>query len=79
MLLTEHQLVHITRTLNNTNLSARTLLTFHTMSLVNFFNNDPFFSEFDRLFDEAFARRTGGNSVQRQENSNSAPRVLRPR
>ena len=49
------------------------------MSLVNFFNNDPFFSEFDRLFDEAFARRTGGNSVQRQENGNSAPRVLRPR
>ncbi|TBU23119.1 small heat shock protein [Dichomitus squalens] len=49
------------------------------MSLVNFFNNDPFFSEFDRLFDEAFARRTGGNAVQRQDNGNSAPRVLRPR
>ncbi|TBU25115.1 HSP20-like chaperone [Dichomitus squalens] len=50
------------------------------MSLVNFFNNDPFFSEFDRLFDEAFARRTGGGNTQVQRQSgNDAPRVLRPR
>ena len=50
------------------------------MSLVNFFNNDPFFSDFDRLFDEAFARRTGGNSqLQTQQSGNNAPRVLRPR
>ena len=55
------------------------------MSLVNFFNNDPFFSEFDRLFDEAFARRTGGTGsnqgqVQRQQDTqNQAPPVLRPR
>ncbi|KAI0353338.1 HSP20-like chaperone [Trametes cingulata] len=57
------------------------------MALVNFFN-DPFFSdpfsEFDRLFDEAFARRTGGvapnNNQQLQaQNANTAPRVLRPR
>ncbi|KAI0368575.1 HSP20-like chaperone [Pilatotrama ljubarskyi] len=56
------------------------------MALVNFFN-DPFFSdpfsEFDRLFDEAFARRTGAapnNNRQLQaQNGNSAPRVLRPR
>ncbi|KAI0634915.1 HSP20-like chaperone [Trametes polyzona] len=60
------------------------------MALVNFFN-DPFFSdpfsEFDRLFDEAFARRTGGqqgsangnNQLQTQQHANAAPRVLRPR
>ncbi|TBU24582.1 small heat shock protein [Dichomitus squalens] len=55
------------------------------MSLFNFFNNDPF-SEFDRLFDEAFARRTNGTganqgqAVQRQQDSqNQAPPVLRPR
>ncbi|KAI0763981.1 HSP20-like chaperone [Trametes elegans] len=56
------------------------------MALVNFFN-DPFndsFVDFDRLFDEAFARRTGSaqagpnNQLQRQ-NANDAPRVLRPR
>ncbi|KAI0646081.1 HSP20-like chaperone [Trametes meyenii] len=57
------------------------------MSLVNFFN-DPFFSDtfsdFDRLFDEAFARRTGGggagtNTQLQTQNANTAPRVLRPR
>ncbi|KAI8970629.1 HSP20-like chaperone [Trametes punicea] len=56
------------------------------MALVNFFN-DPFFSdpfaEFDRLFDEAFARRTGSAGVNNQQlqarNANNAPRVLRPR
>ncbi|KAI0674080.1 small heat shock protein [Trametes maxima] len=56
------------------------------MSLVNFFN-DPFFSDtfsdFDRLFDEAFARRTGGgagtNTQLQTQNANAAPRVLRPR
>ncbi|KAI0365866.1 small heat shock protein [Pilatotrama ljubarskyi] len=52
------------------------------MSLVSFFN-DPFFTEFDRLFDEAFDRRTGrGSNTQLQhhsENANTAPRVLRPR
>ncbi|KAI0827189.1 HSP20-like chaperone [Trametes gibbosa] len=58
------------------------------MSLVNFFNDQLFsdpFSEFDRLFDEAFARRTGGaapggnNQLQSQQHANTAPRVLRPR
>ncbi|KAH9900696.1 HSP20-like chaperone [Cubamyces lactineus] len=49
------------------------------MSLSNFFN-DPFFTEFDRLFDEAFDRRTGNNQLQRQsDHTNNAPRVLRPR
>ena len=48
------------------------------MSLVNLFN-DSFFSEFDRMFDEAFDRHTkGGSQVQRQS-TNNAPRVLRPR
>ncbi|EPQ50612.1 HSP20-like chaperone [Gloeophyllum trabeum ATCC 11539] len=52
------------------------------MSLTNYF--DPFFSlsEFDRLFDEAFAARTGGNTnngqVQRRE-TGSGSRSLRPR
>ncbi|KAJ8474095.1 hypothetical protein ONZ51_g7446 [Trametes cubensis] len=55
------------------------------MALVNFFN-DPFFSDpfadFDRLFDEAFARRTGTSGANNQlqaQNANTAPRVLRPR
>ncbi|KAI0658875.1 HSP20-like chaperone [Cubamyces menziesii] len=55
------------------------------MALVNFFN-DPFFSDpfadFDRLFDEAFARRTGNSGANNQlqaQNANTAPRVLRPR
>ncbi|KAI0776566.1 HSP20-like chaperone [Trametes elegans] len=53
------------------------------MSLINVFS-DPFFSEFDHLFDEAFARRTGGgnnNQLQSSQrgNVNNAPRVLRPR
>ncbi|KAI8970625.1 small heat shock protein [Trametes punicea] len=55
------------------------------MALVNFFNdpffNDPF-AEFDRLFDEAFARRTGSAGMNNQlqtQNGNNAPRVLRPR
>ena len=47
-----------------------------TMSLINLFN-DSFFSEFDRMFDEAFDRH-GGSQVQRQS-TNNAPRVLRPR
>ncbi|EPQ49964.1 HSP20-like chaperone [Gloeophyllum trabeum ATCC 11539] len=53
------------------------------MSLTNYF--DPFFSlsEFDRLFDEAFAARTGGNTtgnnqVQRRSTDNGS-RLLRPR
>ncbi|KAM5536891.1 hypothetical protein V8D89_009438 [Ganoderma adspersum] len=51
------------------------------MSLFNFFNNEPFFADFDRLFDEAFARRTaaGGNGTQVQRQGNTAPRVLLPR
>ena len=49
------------------------------MSLVNFFNNDPFFAEFDRMFDEAFDRRTRGGSDSQVRRANSAPRVLRPR
>ncbi|KAI0655787.1 HSP20-like chaperone [Cubamyces menziesii] len=49
------------------------------MSLSSFFN-DPFFTEFGRLFDEAFDRRTGNNQLQRQsDTANNAPRVLRPR
>ncbi|KAI1783582.1 HSP20-like chaperone [Ganoderma leucocontextum] len=50
------------------------------MSLFNVFNNEPFFSEFDRLFDEAFTRRTGGSSqVQHQAGNGAVPRVLLPR
>ncbi|CDO73921.1 hypothetical protein BN946_scf185016.g78 [Trametes cinnabarina] len=57
------------------------------MSLVNFFNDPLFvdpFSDFDRLFDEAFARRTqagnaGTNNQLQTQNTNAAPRVLRPR
>ncbi|RPD58624.1 HSP20-like chaperone [Lentinus tigrinus ALCF2SS1-7] len=49
------------------------------MSLVNFFNNDPFFSEFDRMFDDAFDRRTRGGSGSQVQRANNAPRVLRPR
>ena len=50
------------------------------MSLVNFFGNDPFFSEFDRLFDEAFTRRTAGANTQVQRQlANTAPRALIPR
>ena len=51
-----------------------------TMSLVSLFN-DSFFSDFDRMFDDAFARRTGGGPQVSQTpgHSNSAPRVLRPR
>lgn len=46
------------------------------MSLVNFFTNDTFFPDFDRLFDDAFARRTSGPG---QVQPHGAPRVLRPR
>ncbi|PIL30314.1 hypothetical protein GSI_07498 [Ganoderma sinense ZZ0214-1] len=46
------------------------------MSLINFFTNDGLFSDFDRLFDDAYARRAQGGSVQPQ---GSAPRLLRPR
>nr|VWO99673.1 Putative secretion system protein [Ganoderma boninense] len=50
------------------------------MSLFTVFNNEPFFSEFDRLFDEAFARRTAGANTQVQRQSaNIAPRSLIPR
>ncbi|KAI0776584.1 HSP20-like chaperone [Trametes elegans] len=46
------------------------------MSLVNFFS-EPFYDEFDRLFDDAFSRRTGNNGqVARQ--GNNAQRVFRP-
>ena len=53
------------------------------MSLSRFFY-EPFYtlSDFDRLFDEAFANRTGNNGqnngqVQRQNGSTS--RLLRPK
>lgn len=56
------------------------------MALINLFNDSMFsepFSEFDRLFDEAFARRTGGsasnNQLHTQQPTNNVPRVLRPR
>uniref|UniRef100_A0A5K1K241 SHSP domain-containing protein n=1 Tax=Ganoderma boninense TaxID=34458 RepID=A0A5K1K241_9APHY len=57
------------------------LSTLHTpssdkMSLVNFFTNDGLFSDFDRLFDDAFARRAQSGPVQPQ---GTAPCVLRPR
>ena len=50
------------------------------MSLISLLN-DPFFSDFDRMFDEAFARRTGSQpqSVIPQSTGNAAPRVLRPK
>ena len=51
------------------------------MSLISLLN-DPFFSDFDRMFDEAFARRTGSyqpQSVVSQSAGNAAPRVLRPK
>ncbi|KAI0669054.1 HSP20-like chaperone [Trametes maxima] len=50
------------------------------MSLVGFFS-DPVYDEFDRLFDEAFARRTGtpsGNTQVARQNGNTAPRAFRP-
>ena len=46
------------------------------MSLINFFTNDALFPDFDRLFDDAFARRAQSGSVQPQ---GTIPRVLRPR
>ena len=50
------------------------------MSLISLFNN-PFFSDFDHMFDEAFARRTGSQpqSVVPQSTGNAAPRILRPK
>ncbi|CDO76667.1 hypothetical protein BN946_scf184752.g5 [Trametes cinnabarina] len=49
------------------------------MSLVSFFS-DPLYDEFDRLFDEAFTRRTsGGNGAQvARRDNNNAPRAFRP-
>ena len=47
------------------------------MSLVNFFTNDAIFPDFNRLFDDAFARRTSGQA--HESGSQSTPRVLRPR
>ena len=53
------------------------------MSLTTFFN-EPFYSlaDFDRLFDEAFAARTGSSgssAVATRENTNAAARPMRPR
>ncbi|KAI0655801.1 HSP20-like chaperone [Cubamyces menziesii] len=48
------------------------------MSLVGFFS-DPFYDEFDRLFDEAFSRRTAGNgNTQVARQGSNAPRAFRP-
>ncbi|KAI8992722.1 HSP20-like chaperone [Trametes punicea] len=48
------------------------------MSLVSFLS-DPFYDEFDRLFDEAFTRRTAGNGGQvARRSDNNAPRAFRP-
>ena len=50
------------------------------MSLTFF--TEPFYSlaDFDRLFDEAFASRTGGSgAVAQRENANAATRPMRPR
>ena len=55
--------------------------------MASYWFTEPFFSlnEFDRLFDEAFANRTGGqnqgqnqNQVQRRQGQNGLG-VLRPR
>ncbi|PIL30303.1 hypothetical protein GSI_07485 [Ganoderma sinense ZZ0214-1] len=47
------------------------------MSLINLFTNGGLFSDFDRLFDDAYARRAAQSGpVQPQ---GSAPLVLRPR
>ncbi|KAI0755772.1 hypothetical protein C8Q74DRAFT_1210811, partial [Fomes fomentarius] len=47
--------------------------------LINFFN-DNIFSEFDRMFADAFDGRTRGGAGEVQRPSdNNAPRVLRPR
>ena len=48
------------------------------MSLISTFFNDPLYSEFDRLFDEAFSRRTGTESGSQVARQNAAPRLLRP-
>ncbi|KAH9926577.1 HSP20-like chaperone [Epithele typhae] len=47
------------------------------MSLFNLFN-DSFFSDFDRMFDEAFARRTASPPAIKSSQA-VAPSVLRPR
>lgn len=52
------------------------------MSLSYYFS-EPFFTltDFDRLFDEAFATRTGntGREVQRQSGGEGASKFLRPK
>ena len=55
--------------------------------MASYFFYEPFYtlSEFDRLFDEAFNNRVGGQGqgnnqqVQRRNGSDNASRVLRPR
>ncbi|KAI0832032.1 HSP20-like chaperone [Trametes gibbosa] len=48
------------------------------MSLVSFFNA-PLYDDFERLFDEAFSRRTnGGENSQVSRQGNAVPRVFRP-
>ena len=39
---------------------------------------DPFY-EFERLFDEAFAARTSGDSGTQVAERNAAPKTMRPR
>lgn len=50
------------------------------MALSTFFN-EPFYSlaDFDRLFDDAFSARTGGQRNNRQLQQDSTQRSLRPR
>ena len=57
--------------------------------MASYFFSEPFYSlnDFDRLFDEAFALRTGGQQgngqnqgqVQRRGGAEPSSRVLRPR
>ncbi|RDX48931.1 HSP20-like chaperone [Lentinus brumalis] len=48
------------------------------MSLISTLLNEPFYSEFDRLFDDAFSRRTGSGGSGSEVARNQAPRHLRP-
>lgn len=73
------RLTHTPQTLHTLLLiSTTTRIPLTIMSLVGFFS-DPFYDEFDRLFDEAFSRRTGGNgNTQVARQGSNAPRVFRP-
>ncbi|RPD58578.1 HSP20-like chaperone [Lentinus tigrinus ALCF2SS1-7] len=48
------------------------------MSLISTFFNDPLYTEFDRLFDDAFSRRTQGGNGTQVARQDAVPRLLRP-